>query len=83
VRPAKARRSGEAIERSAKVQLQHIEDLLDVSRIINGKLYLEIGPVDLRVPVRGAVEDVSGLAARKSIELTVDLALSISSDGLG
>jgi two-component system CheB/CheR fusion protein len=74
--PARARRSGEAIDRSAKIQLQLIEDLLDVSRIINGKLYLEIGPVDLSAPVRAAVEDVSASAARKSIELKVDLAAS-------
>jgi len=69
----KARRASDAIERSAKLQVQLVEDLLDVSRIINGKFYLEFSPVDLRTTVKAAIEDVNGMAARKSLELKVDL----------
>src|SRR6185503_18601214 len=71
--PGNAKRAGDAIERSAKIQLQLIEDLLDVSRIINGKLHLEFKPVDLRATAKAAIEDVSGLAARKLIDLKVDV----------
>src|SRR5262245_56981927 len=50
------------IERSAKAQLQIIEDLLDSARIIAGKLRIEPGPVDL-VPVLEAAIDTARSAA--------------------
>jgi two-component system CheB/CheR fusion protein len=71
--PAKAKRAGEAIERGTRMQVQLIDDLLDVSRIISGKFYVEFRPVDLGATVRAALEDVSGSVARKAIELKVDL----------
>ena len=43
----------ETIERNAKLQAQLIDDLLDVSRIITGKLRLDVQPVDLRGGDRG------------------------------
>ena len=71
--PARVKRASESIERSAKIQLQLIEDLLDVSRIISGKFHIEFKPVDLRTTVRAALDDASGSVARKSLELKVDI----------
>jgi two-component system CheB/CheR fusion protein len=71
--PGRAKRAGEAIQRATIMQGQLIDDLLDVSRIISGKFQLETKPFDLRTAVAAAIEDVNGLAARKSIELKVDL----------
>ena len=49
----------EAIEQSAKVQQRLIDDLLDVSRIITGKLHLEFAPVDVRVLLENSVETLA------------------------
>jgi len=40
-------RAVETIERNAKSQAQLVEDILDVSRVITGKLRLNMGPVDV------------------------------------
>ena len=50
--PRGAQRALETIERNATAQAQLIEDLLDVSRIITGKLRLELQPVELRADRR-------------------------------
>jgi signal transduction histidine kinase len=55
------------------MQAQLVEDLLDVSRIVSGKLPLDIQPVDLVSVVRAAVEAVRPAAANKNIELAVNL----------
>jgi PAS domain S-box-containing protein len=57
------------IERSAKSQNQLIEDLLDVSRIITGKLRLEVRAVDLSNVISAAVEAVRPAAEAKNIRL--------------
>jgi PAS domain S-box-containing protein len=59
----------EIIERNATLQAQLIEDLLDVSRIIGGKLRLDIGPVELAPVVQSALDSVRPAADAKSIEL--------------
>ena len=64
---AKVRRASEAIERSAKAQSQMIEDLLDVSRIVTGKLSLDLRRLNLLEVVKRAVEAVALLAERKRI----------------
>ncbi|WP_158616781.1 PAS domain-containing sensor histidine kinase [Corallococcus sp. CA054B] len=51
-------RALETIERNARSQGQLIEDLLDVSRIISGKLKLDVSPVDLSAVVQQALESV-------------------------
>jgi two-component system CheB/CheR fusion protein len=66
---SKLRRAGEAIERGTKMQVQLIEDLLDVSRIIAGKLKLEQKAVDLAEVVHAALDGVRALAERKGIEI--------------
>ena len=59
----------ETIERNAKLQTQLIEDLLDVSRILQGKLNLNICPVSLVMVVEAALETVRLAAQAKSIQI--------------
>ncbi len=59
----------ESIERTAKLQSKLVDDLLDVSRIITGKLHLEVGWVDLAAVVDGAIETVRLAATSKRITL--------------
>ena len=62
------------IERNARAQAQLIEDILDVSRVISGKLRLKLGPVDLIAVINGAIDSVQLAADSKGIrvELTLD-----------
>ncbi|MDZ8077483.1 MAG: PAS domain S-box protein [Nostoc sp. DcaGUA01] len=62
-------RALETIERNAKLQTQLIEDLLDVSRILQGKLSLNIAPVNLVSAIAAALETVRLAAQAKSINL--------------
>lgn len=57
------------IERNAKLQLELIEDLLDVSRILQGKVNLNVTPVDLEATVLAAIETVRLAAEAKEIEI--------------
>ncbi|MBD2179632.1 PAS domain S-box protein [Planktothrix sp. FACHB-1355] len=59
----------ETIERNAKVQTQLIEDLLDVSRIMQGKINLNICSVNLKSTIEAAIETVSLAAEAKSIQI--------------
>lgn len=59
----------ETIERNARAQNQLIEDLLDVSRIVSGKLRLDVAPVDLQSVVERAIETVRPAASAKGISL--------------
>jgi CheY-like chemotaxis protein len=59
----------ETIERNAKLQTQLIDDLLDVSRILRGKLVLNVCPVDLVTVVDAAIETVRLAAEAKGIEI--------------
>ena len=67
--PASAERALDAIERSTKTLGQLIEDLLDVSRIVTGKLRLQARPVRLPGVVRAAMEAVEPAALAKSVTL--------------
>jgi PAS domain S-box-containing protein len=62
-------RALETIERNAKLQTQLIEDLLDVSRILQGKLRLDSHPVDLTTIIAAALETVQLAASSKSIQI--------------
>jgi PAS domain S-box-containing protein len=64
----------EVIRRNAKAQKQLIEDLLDVSRIITGKLRLEPRPLEVEPVVRAAVDAVRPAAHAKAIKLRERLA---------
>ena len=55
------------IERNTRAQVQLIEDLLDMSRIISGKIRMEVQSVDPASIVRSAIETVTPSAAAKGI----------------
>ena len=59
----------EVIERNAAAQVRLIDDLLDVSRIVTGKMRLDVRPVDMAAAVEGAVESVRHAAQAKEIRL--------------
>ena len=59
----------DVIERNARAQTQIIEDLLDMSRIISGKIRLDVQEVDLERVVRAAIETVTPAAEAKSIRI--------------
>ncbi len=66
-------RALDAIERNARLQAQLIEDLLDISRIVSGKLHLNIQPVDLAAVIEAALDAVRASAEAKAITIEVDL----------
>jgi PAS domain S-box-containing protein len=71
--PAAVDKGLEVIERNARTLAQLIEDVLDVSRIINGKLALHRKVVDLMGVVAAAVEVVRPHAEQKGVALAVDV----------
>ncbi len=71
--PALMTQGLDAIERNARLQARLIDDLLDISRIVSGKLRVEVEPVDLCGAARAAVETVREKAQERRIELTVEL----------
>ncbi|MHC5721888.1 MAG: sensor histidine kinase, partial [Nostoc sp.] len=62
-------RALETIERNAKLQTQLIEDLLDVSRILQGKLNLNFEQINLVSVIEAAIETVRLSAQAKSIQI--------------
>jgi len=66
-------RAFEAIERNAKAQAELIEDMLDVSRIITGRLRLEMQPVRLSDAIEAALDSVRPTADAKGVRLECDL----------
>ncbi|AFZ12929.1 PAS/PAC sensor hybrid histidine kinase [Crinalium epipsammum PCC 9333] len=64
-----AERALEIIDRNANLQAQLIEDLLDVSRILRGKLTLKASPVNLAATIEAAIETVRLAAEAKSIHI--------------
>lgn len=59
----------EAIERNARVQVQLIDDLLDVSRIVSGKLHLDVRPVDISAVIQTTINVMVPAAHAKGITL--------------
>jgi PAS domain S-box-containing protein len=74
IRPEAAARALEIIERNARVQSEIVSDLLDMNRIVTGKLQLDLVPADLAAIVDAAVESVRPGAESKGLELEVDVA---------
>ncbi|MCL9826255.1 hybrid sensor histidine kinase/response regulator [Ralstonia solanacearum] len=66
------RRGLEAIERSARTQVHLIDDLLDMSAILSGKVPLEIGPVDLADVLERARETIEPMARQKQIAIDTE-----------
>lgn len=71
---AARRKAAMVIERNVRVQAQLIEDLLDISRIISGKLRIEVKPVDTLSIVTAAIDVIRPSADAKDIQLqtTID-----------
>ncbi len=66
-------RATETIDRNAKLQARLIEDMLDVSRIISGKLRLDAQPVDLTTVINSAIDTSRPAADAKNIRVYVVL----------
>lgn len=71
-------RALETIERNAKAQAQLIEDILDVSRIIRGKLHLNLRPINLIPIIEAAVDSMRPTAEAKSLQLEYKFELSVA-----
>jgi PAS domain S-box-containing protein len=67
--PAQVEQGAEVIERNARAQARIIEDLLDMSAIISGKVRLEVENVDLPALVRAGIETARPTAEAKGVEL--------------
>lgn len=65
----KAKLGASVIEQNAKAQNQLIDDLLDISRIIVGKLSVDIETIEPAVVIKRAIESVQPMANKKSIKL--------------
>ena len=66
-------RAVEVIDRNAKAQSQIVADVLDVSRIVMGKLRLDVRPVDLATVVEEALDTLRPAAAAKEIHIEASL----------
>lgn len=71
--PPNTERAVETIYRNAKSQAQLVADLLDVSRIISGKLRLDVRSVDLISIVNAAIDSIRPAAEAKTIRLQTTL----------
>lgn len=76
---ASAARALEVIERNSKLQAHLIDDLLDLSRIVTGKLQLELRPLDPVGVLEASIEAVQTTADAKHIALKVMLDPSVGS----
>jgi PAS domain S-box-containing protein len=76
---ASAARALEVIERNSMLQAHLIDDLLDLSRIVTGKLQLELRPVDPVGVLEASIDAVQALADAKEIGLRVILDPSVGS----
>jgi len=72
-----AERALDSLERNAMAQAKLIEDLLDISRIINNNLRLELRPVNPASVIEAAIETMRPSADAKSIEIESRLEASI------
>ena len=70
---AKLERMAANIERAARDQAQLIDDLLDTSRIMTGKLKIELQAVDLATVVRTTVAELAPGATKKQLDLHVEV----------
>jgi signal transduction histidine kinase/CheY-like chemotaxis protein len=73
VDPPTQARALESIERNARAQARLIEDILEVSRIVTGKLRLQVRDADLAAIIDSAVEVVQPAATAKRLKMTVQI----------
>ena len=67
--PASTRHALEVIERNAHLQAQLVADILDVSRIVSGKMRLDVRPVELGAVVGAALDAIGPVAAARHVQL--------------
>ena len=82
VAPHELGKALDVIDRNMKLQAQIIEDLLDVSSIVTGKLHLAVKPVELAAVLGTAVETVRAAAEQGKIKLETEIqsGLTVSGD---
>jgi PAS domain S-box-containing protein len=69
--PEQRTRALESVERSVRLQAQLVQDIMDISRIVAGKVELDRAPLDLRAVVESTADEFIPGAVAKSIELSV------------
>jgi PAS domain S-box-containing protein len=77
-------RALEVIERNASSQLRLVEDLLDMARIISGKLRLDIKAIDLQAVVQAALDVIEPGAAAKRVKVHTqfdETSIPVNADG--
>jgi PAS domain S-box-containing protein len=66
-------RTVEKMVRNAQAQAQLIDDLLDVSRVVSGRLRIELRPIDLTAVIHAALDTILPTVETKGIHLQIDL----------
>jgi len=62
-----------AIERNTRLQAKLVEDLLDISRIISGKMQLDVRRVDLRAVIGAALEAIAPAATAREVRVSAEI----------
>jgi signal transduction histidine kinase/CheY-like chemotaxis protein len=75
--PDRAKQALEVVGRNAKLQAQLIEDILDISRIIKGKLEIERRPMNVGVVLTNVLDGMMPAVAAKQIELLREIPRSL------
>jgi signal transduction histidine kinase/ActR/RegA family two-component response regulator len=74
--PATVQRALASIERNAQSQARVVEDLIELSRVVTGKLQLRTKPMDLRTVVEAALDVVRTAAAARGVSIQSKLSVS-------
>ena len=69
--PQKARYAAEVIERNGRLQAQLVTDLLDMSRILSGKMRLEVQRMDLATAIEAAIDSILPAAEAKGVRIAI------------
>jgi signal transduction histidine kinase/ActR/RegA family two-component response regulator len=75
--PERVRQGAEIIERNARIQTRIIDDLLDMSRIVSGKMVLRVEEVDLSEVVHAALGTVQPAAEARGVSIDLQLDPSV------
>jgi PAS domain S-box-containing protein len=67
--PGKVRQAVDVLERNGRLQAQLVEDMLDMSRIISGKMRLQVQPMDLLAVIEAAIETLRPAAEAKGLRV--------------
>jgi signal transduction histidine kinase len=79
--PKQLERGLDAILGCARAEARLVEDLIDVSRIVAGKLRMELGPIELGPLVQACVEEMRPAAAAKGVEVEASIAADTALGG--